>query len=173
MTQNIFFDNWEAIFRGLVIGVLAYFALIICLRLSGKRTLSKWNIFDFIVTIALGSALAAVILTKDITLSEGVLALGLLVGLQFVITWLSVRSDFIQRLIKTNPTLLFEDGEFICEAMRQQRVTESEIRAAIRSKGMAAIEDVAAVVLETDGTFSVIKKSFGESRSALQDVIKK
>jgi uncharacterized membrane protein YcaP (DUF421 family) len=56
---------------------------------------------------------------------------------------------------------------------RRQRVTESEIRAAIRNKGIAAMEDVTAVVLETDGTFSVIKKSSGESKSALQDVIKK
>ena len=169
----MFFQNWDGIIRVLIIGVLAYLALIVCLRLSGKRTLSKWNIFDFIVTIALGSALASVILTKDVPLGEGTLALALLVGLQFIITWLSVRSKFFQKLIKTEPTLLFEDGNFVCETMRRQRVTESEIRAAIRSKGIASLETVAAVVLETDGEFSVIKEISGESKSALQDVARK
>ncbi len=56
------------------------------------------------------------------------------------------------------------------EAMRRQRVTESEIRAAIRSKGFASVEKIEAVVLETDGTFSVVKKSADDSRTALTDV---
>ncbi len=51
----MFFDDWFGIVRILIVGVLAYAALIIFLRVSGKRTLSKWNAFDFVVTIALGS----------------------------------------------------------------------------------------------------------------------
>jgi uncharacterized membrane protein YcaP (DUF421 family) len=56
--EKIFFNVWESIVRTLVIGVLAYAILILQLRISGKRTLSKMNAFDFIVTIALGSTLA-------------------------------------------------------------------------------------------------------------------
>jgi uncharacterized membrane protein YcaP (DUF421 family) len=167
----MFFDDWFGLFRILLIGTLAYAAVIFWLRVSGKRTLSKWNAFDFVVTIALGSTLATVIMSKDIAFLEGVLALGLLVGLQFVITRLSVRFDWFKNFIKTKPALLLDKGEFLPAAMRRERVTESEIRAAIRSQGAAAIEDIAAVVLETDGTFSVIKKSAnGSSRSALADV---
>ncbi len=166
----MFFDNWFGIVRILIVGVLAYIALIIFLRVSGKRTLSKWNAFDFVVTIALGSTLASVIISKDVVLIEGVIAFALLIGLQFVITRLSVRFDSIKNVVKAEPTLLFDKGEFLNEAMRRQRVTESEIRAAIRSNGLAAIEDAEAVVLETDGTFSVIKKSFDDSRTALKDV---
>ncbi|MCY7376749.1 MAG: hypothetical protein LH472_12385 [Pyrinomonadaceae bacterium] len=87
----MFFDDWFGLIRILIVGVLAYSALIFVLLASGKRTLSKWNAFDFVVTIALGSTLATVIISKDVSFAEGVLALGLLVGLQFVITWLSVR----------------------------------------------------------------------------------
>ncbi len=166
----MFFDNWSGIIRILIVGVLAYIAPIIFLRVSGKRTLSKWNAFDFVVTIALGSTLASVVVSKDVVLIEGVTAFALLIGLQFVITRLSVRFDFVKKIVKAEPTLLFDKGEFLHAVMRRQRVTELEIRAAIRSKGLAAIESVEAVVLETDGTFSVVKKSANDSRTALKDV---
>ena len=166
----MFFDSWFGIVRILIVGILAYAALIIFLRVSGKRTLSKWNAFDFVVTIALGSTLASVVVSKDVVLIEGVIAFALLIGLQFVITRLSVRFDSIKNVVKAEPTLLFDKGEFLPEAMRRQRVAESEIRAAIRSKGFASIEKIEAVVLETDGTFSVVKKSDSDSRTALKDV---
>ena len=166
----MFFDDWFGLIRIFIVGVLAYAALIIFLRVSGKRTLSKWNAFDFVVTIALGSTLASVIISKDVVLIEGVIAFALLIGLQFVITRLSVRFDSIKKVVKAEPTLLFDKGEFLPEVMRRQRVAESEIRAAIRSNGLAAIEEAEAVVLETDGTFSVVKKSANDSRTALKDV---
>lgn len=166
----MFFDNWFALLRILAVGISAYVSLVVLLRISGKRTLSKWNAFDFVVTIALGSILASVILSKDITFAEGVFAFSLLIGLQFVITRLSVKFDFIKNLIKSKPTLLLDKGEFMRDAMKRQRVGESEIRSAIRAAGSAAVEDIEAVVLETDGTFSVIKKSPNGSRSALDDV---
>ena len=140
------------------------------LRISGKRTLSKWNAFDFVVTIALGSILASIVLSKDVSLADGFAALVLLVGLQFVITSLSVRFKRIKDLIKAEPTLLLDRGEFLPEAMKKQRVGESEIRTAIRASGSAAIEEIEAVVLETDGSLSVVKKSSNDSRTALKDV---
>lgn len=72
--KNIFFDSWESIFRTTVITILAYVLLIFLLRVSGKRTLSKMNAFDFIVTIALGSTLATVMLNKNVAFADGILA---------------------------------------------------------------------------------------------------
>lgn len=166
----MFFQSWMGMGRVIIVGVLAYAALILWLRVSGKRSLSKWNAFDFVVTIALGSAFASVLLSKDVPLAEGVLAFVLLLGLQWVITWSSVRWPTLRRVIKAQPTLLLDRGEYLREAMKSQRVTESEILAAIRNKGIAAVEEVGAVVLETDGSFSVIKDTEGNSRSALSDV---
>ena len=73
--EKIFFDNWESVSRTLIIGVIAYVALIFMLRISGKRTLSQMKEFDFIVTVALGSTLATVLLSKDVTLASGTLAM--------------------------------------------------------------------------------------------------
>lgn len=166
----MFFDSWLDLGRVAVVGLFAYVAMIVCLRVSGKRTLSKWNAFDFVITIALGSILASVLLSKDVSLAEGVFGAALLIGLQFVITLLSVRYRGLERLVKAQPTLLFNQGRFLQPAMVSQRVTETEIRAAIRRSGVAAMEEIEAVVLETDGSFSVIKRTENVSRTALDDV---
>lgn len=152
----MFFDDWHGILRVLVVGLAAYAALIVMLRVSGKRTLFKMNAIDLIVTVALGSTLATVLLTADVPLAEGVVALALLVGLQFAITWASVRSPWFRGVIKAEPTLLVRDGRLLPDAMRHQRVTAEEIDAALRQSGRQGLEGVHAVILETDGTLSVI-----------------
>jgi uncharacterized membrane protein YcaP (DUF421 family) len=163
-------DSAQILGRTIVTGILAYILIVLVLRLTGKRTLSKWNAFDFIVTVALGSALANVILSRDVSLAQGAVALTLLCLLQLVVTWLSVKSDRFQQLVKSTPVLLLLEGAFQHDAMSRERVTEAEVRSALRGEGICAVEEVAAVILETDGTFSVIPRWTGESRSALVDV---
>ncbi len=163
-------DSWETLFRTAFLGVAAYAAMVVLLRISGKRTLSKWNAFDLIVTIALGSSLASAILSRQTSLAQGVLAFALLILLQLGITWLAVRSPFVQRIIKAKPTLLLYQGRFLDEVLRRERVTESEIRAALRSQGITDVGQVAAVVLETDGSFSVIRQAGPGENSTLMDV---
>ena len=168
--ENIFFNDWGALARVLISGVSAYFVLIFWLRLFGKRTLAKWNAFDFAVTVAFGSTLATVFLSKNTPVAEGIVAFGVLASLQFIVPWTSLRSDVVKQIVKSNPSLLFYHGEYLHDAMREQRVSEGEVRAAIREAGHAAIEEIKAVVLETNGNISVIKQSENSSESALSDV---
>jgi uncharacterized membrane protein YcaP (DUF421 family) len=167
----MFFESWSALARVLLIGTLAYVGVILLLRLSGKRTLAKWSAFDFIVTIALGSTLATIIVSKQVALAEGVAALGLLIGLQFAISWMSTRVTWIRRLTKSDPAYLYRSGAFVAERLRSERVTRSEVLAAVRGAGLASMHDVAAVVLETDGSVSVIGHTAAQDRSALADVV--
>jgi uncharacterized membrane protein YcaP (DUF421 family) len=162
----MFFDSWTGLGRVLVVGTLAYFALVLTLRVSGKRTLSKLNAFDLVVTVALGSTLATVLISKDVALAEGLLALALLVLLQFVLTWLSVRWPRVQELVRSEPTLLLYQGRFLDDAMRQERMTREEISAALRGSGVSKPENVAAVVLESDGSVSVVRHVQPGARTA-------
>jgi len=154
----------------LLVGTAAYLALVLVLRLSGKRTLAKMNAFDLVVTVALGSTLATVLLSKDIPLAEGITAFALLALLQYVVTWSSVRFSAIRHLVRSEPALLFHDGTFLQSVLRKQRVTEQEVHQAMRSQGIGSLEDVAAVVLETDGTFSILRSVADGSASTLKDV---
>ncbi|WBC16654.1 DUF421 domain-containing protein [Micromonospora sp. WMMA1998] len=162
--------NPADLLRLFVVALLVYPVLVVILRVSGKRTLSKLNAFDFVVTVALGSTLATILLSRDVSLVEGILALALLVALQYGAALLAVRWPPSQRLLKARPTLLLRDGQLRYETMRSVRVAESEIRQAARSQGTGDLGDLAAVVLETDGTLSIITRSrFGDG-SSLADV---
>ena len=168
--DSMLFDSWTGIVRVLVVGTLAYLGLVAWLRVTGKRTVSKWNAFDLIVTIALGSTLATVLLSNSVALVEGLVVMGLLIMLQLLITCLSVRIAAVRHVIKATPTLLLRDGELCLGAMRRERVTDSELLAAVRARGHASLEGVDAVVLETDGTFSVLTSGWSGSRSAMAHV---
>ncbi|MDQ2081097.1 DUF421 domain-containing protein [Xanthobacteraceae bacterium Astr-EGSB] len=171
--HDTLFSSGSEVVRIVVVGTTAYLALLIILRTSGKRTLSKLNAFDFVVTVALGSTLATVLLSKDVSAMEGITALVLLVLLQFVMTWLSVRSERFQRFLKAEPTLLVRNGEFLEGAMRQERVSREEILAALRSFGISGTDLVAAVVLETDGSITAIRGAEQPDADKRRDVAQK
>lgn len=161
--DHVFINDVDGVVRTLLVGVLAYAGLILLLRISGKRTLSKMNAFDLVVTVALGSTLATILLSKDVALAEGMTAFALLIALQYVVTWSSVRVQWVQRLVAAEPTLLLHAGRFLPQAMRRMRVTEDDVRSAVRQAGLGSLAQVEAVVLETDGSLSVVKHSGGPS----------
>lgn len=165
--HDALFNGWSSLLRTLVLGLLSYTALVVLLRTSGKRTLSKMNAFDFVVTIALGSTLASVMLSKDTSWAQGMVAFGLLIGLQYCVTWLSVRSPWVQKTVTGEPQMLLYEGKFIDSALRTSRVTRDEILAAIRASGLSDQSSVRAVVLETNASFSIVgRDSPGESSLA-------
>ena len=166
----MFFDDWTGIWRTVVVGAFAYAGLVVLVRVAGKRTLAKMNAFDLIVTVALGSTLATIVLSKDVALAEGLTAFAILIGLQLAITWLSVRTKIVPSLVKSEPTLVAFQGRAIHEALDAQRVSEEELLQAVRQKGFASVAAVHAVVLETDGSFSVIGEGARVGDSALRNV---
>lgn len=166
----MFFESLDNLVRVLLVGVLAYIGLVFLLRISGNRTLSKMNSFDLVITVAFGSTLSSVLVSKSVSLAQGITAIALLVLLQFVITWLSVRSATVSRIVKTQPTLVVRDGHYLHDAMKAVRITEDEIRSALRKQGMGSISQTAAVVLDTDGSLSVISVDRRGSLDTLQGV---
>lgn len=166
----MWFDSWSVVARTLLVGAAAYAALVLLLRVTGKRTLSKLNAFDLVVTVALGSTLATILLNADVALAEGATALALLIAAQLVVTWTYVRLPRLRSLVTAHPTLLLRDGVTDAAAMRRVRVTEVELAQAVRSAGVGGMDQVAAVVLESDGTLSVIPASQRGDESALREV---
>jgi len=167
---DVFRGDWEVVARTLIVGVLAYVLLIVLLRFSGKRTLSKMNAFDLIVNVSLGSILAATLLDRSVPVTQGMIAFGVLIGLQFMVTWSSVRMPWVRRIVTGEPALVLERGAFLPAALQRARVTEDEVRAAVRSAGLRDLTMVEAVVLETDGSLSVVRTGEGQGSSSMADV---
>ncbi len=163
---GMFYHGWEGVVRILVVGTLAYLFLVGSLRISGKRTLAKLNAFDLVVTVALGSTLASILLSEGVALAEGVAALTLLIALQYAVATLSVRSRRFARAVRSEPTLLLRDGEMLPGAMERARITRDELETVIRTAGRRGMDGIAAVVLESDGSFSVIDGAASPDREA-------
>lgn len=153
------FDGWENIGRILIVTPLIYAAVVIMTRLSGKRSTSQMNNFDWIVTVAIGSLVGSAILSRSIPFAEAFLAIALLFLLQFALTWTSFRSARLEGLIKANPRMLVCQGRFLTSAMREERVTRDEVLGAVREAGHRRLDAVRYVILETDARFSVIAES--------------
>jgi uncharacterized membrane protein YcaP (DUF421 family) len=157
----------DSLIRVALVAPAAYIALIVLLRISGKRTLSQFNAFDFVVTVAIGSMLATIVVSRDVQLPVGIIGFALLILLQFVVAWLVCRIPRVECAVKARPSLLLQNGEFLNETMLDERVSEEEILMAIRKTGNGDLADIAAVVLETDGSFSVIPRERLGNASAL------
>ncbi|MCA1059862.1 DUF421 domain-containing protein [Rossellomorea aquimaris] len=155
----MFFGTWYGIYRIIIVGILAYLSLVLLLRVSGKRTLSKMNAFDLIVTVGIGSVLGIILLNKKVPLMEGITAYLVLIGMQYVVAWFSVRSHTIDQLVKSSPSLLYYRDQFIKGKMKKERIAEMDVFQAVRDNGYASLKDVNMVILEADGGFSVIGKS--------------
>jgi uncharacterized membrane protein YcaP (DUF421 family) len=166
----MWFDAWTDIGRIVAVGAAAYLTLVLVLRFSGKRTLSKLNAFDFVVTVALGSTLATIVLNSAVSWAEGAVALAMLTVLQLLVASTTSRLPFTRKVLTAEPTYLVRDGVLDEAAMRNERIAAAEVRQALRSSGAGSLQEVAAVILETDGTLSVITRSRAGDSWALEDV---
>jgi uncharacterized membrane protein YcaP (DUF421 family) len=157
--MSSWWSGWSGTGRVVLDAVFIYVAVIVVLRLTGKRTLAKLSAFDFVVTVALGSVLAAVITADDIPLADGVVAVALLAGLQFLVAFVSSRWPRLHHVVTSSPVVLVRDGEVLDQAVRDNRLSPDELAAAVRKQGIPDFGEVSALVLETDGTFSVLRST--------------
>jgi uncharacterized membrane protein YcaP (DUF421 family) len=167
MTRSMLFDGWSDVVRVVVLGALAYAVMVVVLRVSGKRTLAKLNAFDLVITVALGSVLATIALSSDVSLIEGVAAIALLVAAQWTVSWASVRTSLARRLVRAEATIVLSHGRFDDTMLSRVRLTRGEVLQAIRASGCGDLEMVAAVVLETDGSMSVVTTDRSRTGSAM------
>jgi uncharacterized membrane protein YcaP (DUF421 family) len=156
--KSVFFDSWQGILRIAITVPTIYAFIILSVRIVGKRSTSRMNNFDWIVTVAIGAISGTAILDKRTAILEAILATALLFGLQFLITRITLHNRGIRKLIKAKPTLLVYQGEYLDQALDHERISRDEVMAALRSKGLISVYMAEAVILEPDATFSIIER---------------
>ncbi|KTF09979.1 DUF421 domain-containing protein [Pseudoalteromonas carrageenovora] len=155
----MFFESWSEIARIITTTLIIYPFLILATHLLGKRSFAKMNNFDWIITVAAGSILGSAILLKDVVIVEVLVAVSLLLFLQYLLTWISAHFSTFDKVVKTSPQLVFFDGEYIEAAMKDTRLTSIEVEASVRKAGFGDLSTVMAVVFEADGELSIVPKS--------------
>lgn len=164
----MFFQGWPTIFETVILAAIMYMAIIIILRTSGKRTLSSFNAFDFLITVTIGSITATTILSKDTKLMDGLSAIVTLGVLQFIVAKLAVYSKTFSKIIKSTPTLLYYNGDYIMENLKKTRVSKDDILQEIRINSGSTIDQVHSVILEANGKLAVVTQGSDEN---LRDMI--
>ena len=159
--------------RTVVVGTLTYISIITILRISGKRTLAKMNAFDFVITVALGSAYGRILTAKQVSLAEAITTFALLAILQFVVSKLENKSKWFYQLVTSQPTLLYYRGQFMESAMRKQRVRKDSLLGTVRQNKFSSLEQVEAIILETDGSFSVLRKQEDTDQTTYKSIIQR
>ncbi len=132
-----------------------YFATIIFTRLAGKRSFSKMSSFDFAMTVAIGSIIATTVLSKSVSLLQGIIGLAAVYILQVLVAILR-KLEIVQKLIDNKPLLLMDGEEILQENLKKARVTESDLRSKLREANVLELSQVRAVIFESTGDIAVL-----------------
>ncbi len=153
--EKWFTISWESLFAIILSGVGIYLAVIIFTRIAGKRSFSKMSSFDFAMTVAIGSIIASTLLSKSVTLPEGVVGLASVYTLQLSIAFLR-RYKTVTKIVDNEPMLLMEGENILQDNLKRAGVTEGDLRSKLREANVLNFSQIKAVVFETTGDISVL-----------------
>ncbi len=162
------YRGWESIARVVLVGVVGYFIILVLLRISGQRTLAQMTPFDVIVTVTIGSAFGRVLTAENVPIIEVLVAFVVLVGLQWAALGLRNKIPPLGRLMRPIPDVLYSHGQRHEREMRKHSVTEADLQTAARTSGLGSLADAEYVILEPDGSISLITSSQVGDGSAIE-----
>lgn len=155
----MWFDSWRDVGRVALLALIGYATLVVLVRVSGRRTLSSLNVVDLVVTVAAGNVIAMMALSERVSVANGTAALAALVLLEFATDWTALRWGWFRRATQFSPVLVYYRGRFMRDAMRRERLSEEDVRAAVRREGIPSLDEVEAAVLENAGTITIVRRS--------------
>ncbi len=152
------FPFWQFIIRGVVV----YVAIIILLRLGGKRQVGQMGAGEFVAILLISNAVQNSMNGGDNSVSGGLILAAVIIGLSLLVAWATFRSKKIEHLVQGTPTLLIHNGKIIKRNLDKELLSERELKAALRRQGISDLSEVHVAILESDGFISVVK--MGEAR---------
>ncbi|MFI5282391.1 MAG: DUF421 domain-containing protein [Candidatus Dormibacterales bacterium] len=142
---------WELPLRALV----TYAALLVALRLFGKREVGQFTLYDLVFVLLVANALQPAMTGPDTSLTGGLVLIAALVGANAIVSRLD-RMPRLHRMFSASPAVVIKDGQFLPDVLQREGVTQEECEMAIREHGMKDLTEVALGVLESDGTISIV-----------------
>ena len=137
---------------------LVYLLFLAALRISGKRELGQFTLFDFALVLLAANALQPAITGPDASLPGGVIILVTLFTLNRFVAVARRRVPFVRRLLDSPSTVIGRDGHWIAEALDREELDEEDLEAALREHGLASPAEMDLAVLEHDGSISIVPK---------------
>ena len=135
--------------------LLFYLVLILVVRLMGKRQIGEMEPAEFVVTMLVANLAAIPMQDGGIPLFSGLVPIFTVLGLELVLSWGTLRSQWLRRALCGKPVILIENGRILQQQLRQTRITLDELMGHLRQKDVLNPQQVQYAILETNGTLSV------------------
>ena len=143
---------WSFVVRTLIV----YIALLIGLRLVGRRELGQMAPFDLVVILLIANSLQNAMVGPDTSLPGGLASAFTLLAANWILTRLRGRIPWLRRIAEGEPILLLSGGKVIGEHLRRAGIDLADLEQAVREHGVATLVEVDTAILEVDGTVSII-----------------
>ena len=135
--------------------VIVYLVLIAAVRLLGKRQVGQMEPSEFVVTMLIANLASIPLENTGIPLLSGVVPIVTVLGVELVLSALSLRSIALRKLLCGKPVILIENGNILQQNLRKTRVTIDELTGHLREKDVLDLKSVQYAILETNGNLSV------------------
>jgi uncharacterized membrane protein YcaP (DUF421 family) len=135
--------------------VIVYIALVVGLRVFGKRELAQLNPFDLVVLLSLSNTVQNAIIGNDTSVTGGLIGAFTLLSVNYAVIRFLFGHRRLDQLLEGSPTVLIEDGRVVPEALARELVTESELLTILHRQGFSSIDEVHRCALEPGGTFAI------------------
>jgi uncharacterized membrane protein YcaP (DUF421 family) len=142
----------------IVRSAVVYLIFLAALRISGKRELGQFTLFDLALVLLAANALQPAITGPDASLPGAVIIVATFFTLNRVVALARRRVPFVHRLLDFPATIIGRDGEWIPEALDKEGLDEEDLKAALREHGLATASEMKLAVLEHDGSLSIVPK---------------
>jgi uncharacterized membrane protein YcaP (DUF421 family) len=169
--SQAFFHGWAQLLRSALSAAVIYLVIVAAIRIFGEKALAKMSGYDMIVTVALGSLVATLPLTTEVSIADAVAAAATFLGLQQITRYLQARHRRVHTLVRERPRLLLWNGRLLEDRLLESDISADEVRAAVRRSGILSLKQVRAAILENDGEWSIIPQSDAPDLSAMEGLL--
>jgi uncharacterized membrane protein YcaP (DUF421 family) len=135
--------------------VVIYVALLVALRIFGKREVGQFTLYDLVFILLVANALQPAITGPDTSVVGGLVLIAALVASNFVVGRLDSLPRF-HRLFSPHPAVVVMDGKYLPAVMQREGVDKDEVEMSMREHGITDLKDVQIAVLEADGSISIV-----------------
>lgn len=138
--------------------IILYFVVLFVIRVMGKAELSKMDPFEMVVLFMIAELAAIPIESLDIPLLNGAAAILTLLFLEVSLSYLSIKSPKINKLLNGKPSVIIDRGNINEKELKNQRISIDDLMQQLRLKNYPSLADVDYAILEANGDLSIIPK---------------
>lgn len=139
--------------------LISLFTLLFVTKIVGKKQVSELSLFDYVIGISIGNFAAEMTVNLESSELNGILAVIIFGVVAYLVSWITMKSMFLRRLLIGTPTIIIQDGKLLKNNMKKVRLDINDLLEECRIKGYFDISSIAFGIMEVNGEMSFLPKA--------------